>query len=575
MKSCNRRTSYRWLSHAMTWCFGMSLFLVDVSVLQAEDVELLFHFGSEKKEWLKEVTDAFNAEKNKDAAGRTIRVKLVPMGSKACVEPLLRESQTGPDLVSPAASVYVEWVNGTAGKPWVEVLEKQLVRSPVVIAMWRERAEMLGWPKTSIGWGDLFNVASNKWPNGEPLKFAHTHPELSASGLMSLLAIAQARTGNFQKLTPEELELGQVKDFVEAIEKSVVYYGESTGFLKDKMIEGGPSAFHAVVMYENLVVAANQAFEKAEPKAVLPRVVAIYPKEGTFISNHPLGFVNREWTKGKESAAKTYAKFLMAEKQQSLAVKTGFRPADARKDETLSEPFVKKNGADVGKPEIVLEDPSAQVIDKALELWRLLKKRAEVLLLIDISGSMDSIDDPDGTPEDTRLARAKAAAIKLINALSPEDMITIATFHNGFNWVQKELSPTPANKLLLEQKVKAIKAFGQTALYRGIRETYRYMKERKNVNKDVISMIVVLSDGEDTRSQSELEKLKSELSKSDNVMLYTFAYGNEAGPELEAVLKDLSKRTEGDFYDKKKAKDVDEFIRNIYDLFGGRISSVK
>src|SRR5262249_58321264 len=90
-------------------------------------------------------------------------------------------------------------------------------------------------------------------------KFAHTHPEKSNSGLLAMIAMAQARTGNFQKLQPRELDVPEVREFVEAMERSVVYYGESTGFLKDDMIARGPgpTGFHAAVMYENLVIEAN------------------------------------------------------------------------------------------------------------------------------------------------------------------------------------------------------------------------------------------------------------------------------------------------------------------------------
>src|SRR4051794_17854306 len=91
---------------AVAWCVGL-LLAAGGAARGQEPVKLLFHYGSEKKAWLTEVTEAFNAAQHKDPAGRVIEVKLVPMGSKLCVDSLFDPAVTvGPDLVSPASSVY-------------------------------------------------------------------------------------------------------------------------------------------------------------------------------------------------------------------------------------------------------------------------------------------------------------------------------------------------------------------------------------------------------------------------------------------------------------------------------------
>ncbi len=49
-------------------------------------LELVFPFGSENQDWLKAVTQDFNAAKNKTKAGKDIFVTLKPMGSGECME---------------------------------------------------------------------------------------------------------------------------------------------------------------------------------------------------------------------------------------------------------------------------------------------------------------------------------------------------------------------------------------------------------------------------------------------------------------------------------------------------------
>jgi len=68
---------------------------------------------------------------------------------------------------------------------------------------------------------------------------------------------------------------------VAGIENSVVHYGSSTGFFGRKMFANGPQYLSAAVLYESTVVESY-----AEQNMPFP-VVAIYPKEGTFLERPP------------------------------------------------------------------------------------------------------------------------------------------------------------------------------------------------------------------------------------------------------------------------------------------------
>jgi Ca-activated chloride channel family protein len=72
-----------------------------------------------------------------------------------------------------------------------------------------------------------------------------------------------------------------------------------------------------------------ESYDRAKyPDLPFP-VVAIYPKEGTFWSDHPVGIVNREWvTAEHREAAQMYIDYLLEPTQQQAAMQFGFRPAD-------------------------------------------------------------------------------------------------------------------------------------------------------------------------------------------------------------------------------------------------------
>src|SRR5262249_737123 len=158
-------------------------------------------------------------------------------------------------------------------------------------------AEALGWPQKQLGWGDIAELATSDkgwedygYPEWGTFKFGHTHPEYSNSGLVSVIAEAYAGAEKQRALTLDDLKDQKTRDLMINVEKSIMHYGSSTGFFADRMFERGPSYLSAAVMYENLIVVQETKRISGE-SSQLP-VVAIYPKEGTFWSNHPYAILN-------------------------------------------------------------------------------------------------------------------------------------------------------------------------------------------------------------------------------------------------------------------------------------------
>ena len=284
-------------------------------------VELLFTYGSEKQDWVDAVTSRFNAQGVKTASGKVVRVNAVPQGSGELIDDLLSGDRKA-HLASPASGIFLEIGNARSrshtGKDLIGET-RNLVLSPVVIAMWRPMAEALGWGKEPVGWSNILDLARDPrgWaafnhPEWGGFKLGHTHPETSNSGVASLLAEVYAGARKSAGLTLDDVRQPQTVQTVAGIESAIVHYGSSTGFFGKRLFTDGPGYLSAAVLYENMVI------ESYGPQYRLPfPVVAVYPKEGTFWSDHPVGIVDREWvTAEHREAAKLYIDYLLARPQQ-------------------------------------------------------------------------------------------------------------------------------------------------------------------------------------------------------------------------------------------------------------------
>jgi Ca-activated chloride channel family protein len=516
-----------------------------------QPLELLFVYGSEKQPWVDDVSAAFDAGDFRIAAGRKISVRTVPMGSGEAAQAIL-SGQAQADLFSPASFAYVELANAESkDKTGIDLVGEthSLVLSPVVIAMWKPMAAALGWGKKPVGWADILALANDRrgWgtyghPEWGRFRFGHTHPYHSNSGLISLLAEVYAATEKTRGLSVEDVERPETARFVQSIERSVVHYGRSTGFFGRKLMDAGPEYLSAAVLYENMVIEAN------EPQRHLPQpLVAIYPKEGTFWSDHPVGIVEREWvTPEHREAAGIYIDYLLAKQQQQKAMRYGFRPADV--DIPLGAPFDAAHGVDPAQPKTTLQVPSAKVMQAILGLWKQEKKHADIVLVLDTSGSMHG----------EKLEKAKEGALRLISALGDEDRLSVLAFSSRLNWLAQGESVGEGRKAI-EDKVRALSATGGTALYDAIEAAYRYLKD--SPLPDHIEAVVVLTDGADTNSRTKLESLLNTipLGPGSEVRVFPIGYGKDAN---QAVLGRIARATQVQSY-QGKPEDVDKVFQEI------------
>jgi len=520
-------------------------------------LELVFPYGSEKEKWINDVTAEFNRSGVKTQSGKRIFVRPVPMGSGETVDNILKKGMQA-HLVSPASAAFIKLGNAESrtrtGKDLIGATDN-LVLSPVVIAMWKPMAEAIGWGKKPIGWAEILALSRNEkgwqaygYPQWGKFKFGHTHPEYSNSGLISLIAEAYAASGKTAGLTAADLSKPHTTEFLAGVEQSVVHYGSSTGFFGRKMFTNGPEYLSAAVLYESMVVESYSQTDLPFP------VVAIYPKEGTFWSDHPVGIVEREWvTPEHREAAKIYIQYLLAKPQQEKAVAYGFRPASV--DVPLAAPLDSAHGMDPKEPKTTLEVPSAEVINALLQSWKTEKKHSNVVLVLDTSGSMK---------DENKMQNAKVGAKQLVAMLDDGDTFSFLPFSSDLRWAGRDVEVKGGRERLLQQ-IDSLFANGGTALYDSIDAAYQHLAGTANPDAK-IQAVVVLTDGDDTQSRMKLNELLERIrynGETRAIHVFTIAYGREAKKE---ILKQIAEGTQAKFYE-GTPQNITEVFRDISTFF--------
>jgi len=493
-------------------------------------IKIQFTYGSEKAKWIRQATETFNNQKLKTATGRTIFVSHNPMGSGACINDIL-EGTAKTHLVSPASAVFIDLGNAESNTQTGSDLvgqTKKLCLSPVVIAMWQPMAEALGHGKHPIGWKEVIDIAQN--PKGwaaydmaqwGQFRFGHTHPDFSNSGIISLIAETYAAAGKQSQLTSADVNKPSTGDYLENIEQAIVHYGKSTGFFGRKMFANGPRYLSAAVLYENMGI------ESYEHNLDFP-VVAVYPKEGTFYSDHPVGIVQREWvTDEHKEACEAYTDFLLSKDQQEKAMQFGFRPSDLKIP--LNEKFTAKYGVDKNQPQTLLEVPSVPVIQDIRSLWLKKKKKSHIVLAIDCSDSMN---------RNGKIQAARKGALQMLEQLGDEDTLSLLTFNSEVNWINKD-AKVGTNRKQLHRQISLLLANKKTALYDAIYQGFKHLQNSPD-KENKITAVVVLSDGANTSggittTKSLLKQIGIDA-EDQGTRIFTIAYGSGATPkDLEAI----------------------------------------
>ncbi|ERN42035.1 Mg-chelatase subunit chlD [Rubidibacter lacunae KORDI 51-2] len=363
-----------------------------------------------------------------------------------------------------------------------------------------------------------------------PVRFVHTAPTRSNSGLQTLVAQFAAVTGK----RPEEIDISDVKQYqdqVRAIQAKITRYGTSTSSLARDMVQNGPFWASTGSVYESLVIRANTEATDGT------RYEAIYPA-ATYTSNMRAILPNAPWVSDRErAAALAIIEFLRSPQIQEIATDLGLRPGVP--GVPLSAKFDESYGVIANPQYDSYRPPQPEVVAAMLESWQLFaKKSSQVVVVVDVSGSMRG----------KKLAAVQNTLLSYINNLGPKEQITIVPFSSDIG-EPVLVDGTPAGRDRGIQFVSRLRGSGGTRLYDATLFARDWLQS--NYREDAINAVLVLTDGDDTDSQLPFGGLQQRLESSNfesdrGVAVFTIGYGGSGGfnPDL---LKQLA-HTNGGYY---------------------------
>jgi len=481
-------------------------------------------YSPEKEGWLKDRIAAFNASSTK-VNGQVVFVEGVNKSSGAA-RTEIKNGQLKTTIWSPSASTWLEVLKQESGNPNVAVSARPLVLTPVVISMWKPMAEALGWPNKPIGWGDMLALINDPqgWgkfghPEWGRFSWGHTDPEISTSALSTLLAEFYAAVGKQKDLATADIQNPKSQQFIRDLGKGIKHYGYNTLVFSDNMQKFGTSYISAFPMEEITLIDFNKNKNPPVP------LVAIYPKEGTFYHDDPF-IVMSSATADEQQAAEQFFNFLLTPDSQKLAMSFGFRPANV--DVPLADPVSITYGVQPQGVQNILPFPPADVIVAAKQTWAQNRKRADVILVVDVSGSME---------DNGKLDQAKAGLETFLQRILPEDRIGLVSFSSQ---ATVEVTPAPLgdNRIALSDAIQRLRPQGKTAIYDSLITAKQSLDNLPAAEdgEERIKAIVLLTDGEENASQISFDDLKGTFDES-GISIFPVAYGSSS--DQDAATKTL------------------------------------
>ncbi len=504
---------------------------------------------------LEPLIDRFNAER-REVGGRQVFVEGQVVSSGEAQTKIARGSLKVVAW-SPSSSLWGRLLNFESDRPYAPDDNPSIVRTPLVIAMWEPMAQALGYPRKKLGFSDILQLARSEtgWARfGRPqfgdFKLVHTNPDFSTSGLSAVVAEYYAATGKKEGLVEEDIERSRARSIVKDIERSIVHYGDTTLFIADQMRKAGPGYASAVAMEEVTLLDFNKR------RGGQPKLVAIYPEEGTFYSDNPLIVLNAPWVDERQRAgARELQRFLAEEIDAERAGEFGFRPADL--EEKPAAAISRANGADPAQPARVLGLPEPRTLSAVKDAWREDRKPANVLLVVDTSGSM---------VEENRLERAKEGLETFLREVSPNDRVGLMAFSDEIRPLVP-IAPVRQNAGRLRSTIDTLIADGGTAFHDAAIEGLEQVQGLRD--RERINAVVLLTDGEDTDSSASIDeavrRMEAQGDTENRVRVFTIAY-SAAAEGAEDALKRIATASGGQPYS-GDTEDIELVYRSISSFF--------
>jgi Ca-activated chloride channel family protein len=369
---------------------------------------------------------------------------------------------------------------------------------------------------------------------------------------------------------------------VHGIESSVSRYGdEAVRFMQqiyDAEQKQDTATYRpyvdAVVIQEQMAYLYNRGAPGGDPRQITPErrprnpLRVVYPQDGTLELDHPF-VVLASATADRRAVAEDFYQFLIEDQQQRSLADVGFRPrGDAARP---TEQLVQTLGVPPKQNLTFVQIPDGELLAAMLDSWDNVRRKARVLLVLDVSGSMNEIADDPGTVNDrTKLQLVIPAAQQALDLLDDDDEVGLWTFSSRPAYTPvMPVSRVGDVRAKLKARIQRLTASGNTALYKVTDEASQMMA--KTADPDRINAIVVLSDGQNTEpypggARALLAKLNPQ-GRDTSVRIFTVPYGRAENADVQ-TLSDIARLTKAAQYDASDPLTVRDAFGRVFRNFG-------
>jgi hypothetical protein len=471
------------------------------------------------------------SEQRIDGRCLEVRVSAQPSADMAAV---LAGTRVGsgppPEVWIPDSSVWVEQVRIVPAKAALLPTEyASLASSPTVIAAPAPVAKRLaaggsagadgsGGPG-GLGWRTLLQ----QFNSGQPLNVGFPNPSRNTTGLAALLSVAQV-TGTSPQARTQQAAVARTLSRGAADDVSELF-GKLPRTADAAAVASGVAALPAT----------EQSVWKYNQDSPAVPLTAVYPSEGALRLDYPYVPLRDATDPRRTRAAAEFLAELRSADSRRAFQDNGFRGADGQAGGALS----KAVGVD-SRPPKNTGTPSPQAVTTVLRSWQALSAASRMLVLIDVSGSMQTKVPGTGI---SRLATVVTAAQQGLGLVGDTTEIGLWTFSSrleGDRDYRLLVPPGPlsrpvgdvpdrrtalANELTKLQPVKD----GSTGLYDSILAVYRVAVA--GYQPDKVNSVLVYTDGKnsDPAGGISLDTLLAELRKGADprrpVPVFMLAFG--------------------------------------------------
>jgi len=501
--------------------------------------------------------EAFNGQSLRTPDGQTMQVELTTIAPEKIVAESL--GQPSFQAVAPDSSLWLNQID----QRWAAEYPAEsggiaprrvgdptrFAISPIVLAAWEDVARDLGWPENPVGWAEIQQKATSD-PN-----FKWSHPNTQhATGLLATLAEFYAGAGLTRGLTAEIASQQSVLDYVRDVEATVRFYGEGEDVIVQRLAEEGRDFLDLFVAQEQTVIRWNQQAGRNG------RLIALYPKEGTLWTDHPLALLElgaageTAVTDNQRRTFQAFGEFLLNSESQQAFLSAGYRPADMRIDLSGSgSPFAGTDAVDSSQPKTTLQIPSAAVVEVVQNVWYYTKRPTNVYLVVDTSGSMSG----------EKMDRTRAALQSFVAQIQGDrDKVGIVEFGSGVKRFEPLQSLSGEGRERMVDIIAGMQADGYTALLDAVWQAQDDLQTLADT--DAINAIVVMTDGQENDSYRDMNDLRRAFQNASTpVVVFTIAFGSDAD---DALLQELARIGGGQFR-RADETDIEELYRILSTYF--------